>query len=168
MKIKYFIRGLGMGILVTAVVLGISGQSDMSDEDIILRAKNLGMVFQEDITDDAEKPDIVQTPKPTEEATGVPKEAASARHEAEEVTPEAINTNKPAENPAPKTISFTIERGDWSRMVSEKLQKLGVIKDSKEFDKYLVDNGYANKIKVGDFSVEKGADFSEIAKIITQ
>ena len=93
-----------MGILVTAVVLGISGQSDMSDEDIILRAKNLGMVFQEDITDDAEKPDIVKTPKPTEEATGVPKEAASARPEAEEVTPEAINTNKPAENPAPKIL----------------------------------------------------------------
>lgn len=157
-----------MGILVTAVVLGISGQSDMSDEDIILRAKNLGMVFQEDIAHETEKPDLVQTPNPTEEATGVPKETASARPEVEDVTSEPINTNKPAVTPVAETISFTIERGDWSRMVSEKLQKLGVIKDSKEFDKYLVDNGYANKIKVGDFSVEKGAEFSEIAKIITQ
>lgn len=45
MERKYYLRGLGLGIVVTAVIMGIalSGSREMTDEEIIQRAKELGM-----------------------------------------------------------------------------------------------------------------------------
>ena len=46
MELKYYLRGLGIGIAMTAIIMGIalSGKGTMTDEDIIARAKELGMV----------------------------------------------------------------------------------------------------------------------------
>lgn len=46
MELKYYLRGLGLGIVVTAIIMGIvsSGNSAMTDEEIIARAKQLGMI----------------------------------------------------------------------------------------------------------------------------
>ena len=46
MERKYYLRGLGLGITVTAVIMGIalSDNKAMTDSEIIARAKELGMV----------------------------------------------------------------------------------------------------------------------------
>ncbi|MBO5474214.1 MAG: hypothetical protein J6A08_10600 [Lachnospiraceae bacterium] len=46
MERKYYLRGLGIGIAVTALIMGIaaSGNRTMTDEEVIARAKELGMV----------------------------------------------------------------------------------------------------------------------------
>ncbi|MBD5458630.1 MAG: hypothetical protein HDR27_08685 [Lachnospiraceae bacterium] len=46
MELKYYLRGLGLGIVVTAIIMGIasSRRSAMTDEEIIARAKQLGMI----------------------------------------------------------------------------------------------------------------------------
>ena len=48
MKLKYYLRGLGTGIAVTALIIGISAivsrKEVMTDEEVIARAKELGMV----------------------------------------------------------------------------------------------------------------------------
>lgn len=49
MEKKYYLRGLGLGIIVTAVIMGIalSGgtkKREMTDEEVIARAKELGMI----------------------------------------------------------------------------------------------------------------------------
>lgn len=46
MKLKYYLRGLGIGMLVAALVLMLSGNTDakMSDEAVKRRAAELGMV----------------------------------------------------------------------------------------------------------------------------
>ncbi|MBD5524013.1 MAG: hypothetical protein HDR04_06270 [Lachnospiraceae bacterium] len=46
MERKYYLRGLGIGIAVTAIIMGIalSGDKAMTDDEIIARAKELGMV----------------------------------------------------------------------------------------------------------------------------
>lgn len=46
MKLKYYLRGLGIGIAVTALVLTLAGggKESLTDEEIIARAKELGMV----------------------------------------------------------------------------------------------------------------------------
>lgn len=53
MKLKYYLRGLGIGIICTAIIMGIalSGnkKETMTDTEIIERARLLGMVMQEDI-----------------------------------------------------------------------------------------------------------------------
>ena len=44
MKRNYYLRGLGLGILITAIVFIIAGPKELSDEDIIQRAEELGYV----------------------------------------------------------------------------------------------------------------------------
>lgn len=46
MERKYYLRGLGLGIVITAVIMGValSGRRAMTDDEIIARAKELGMV----------------------------------------------------------------------------------------------------------------------------
>ncbi len=48
MEKKYYLRGLGLGIIVTAVIMGIALSGgpvtrEMTDEEVIARAKELGM-----------------------------------------------------------------------------------------------------------------------------
>lgn len=52
MKRKYFLRGLGAGIILSAVVMGVtSSKADLTDAEIRKRAIELGMV---------EKPDVLE------------------------------------------------------------------------------------------------------------
>lgn len=46
MERKYYLRGLGVGIAVTAIIMGIAVSDDkaMTDEEIMARARKLGMV----------------------------------------------------------------------------------------------------------------------------
>lgn len=52
MKLKYYLRGLGLGLIVAAIVLGVhnSRTGKMSDADIIKRAEQLGMVENTTLT----------------------------------------------------------------------------------------------------------------------
>lgn len=53
MKLKYYLRGLAVGILVTTVLLMVAGRGHktaMSDNEIIARAKQLGMVMDKSQT----------------------------------------------------------------------------------------------------------------------
>ena len=61
MKLKYYLRGLGIGIIVTTVILAVSfskKEIKMSDEEIMARAAQLGMVMQE--TETTEQGDTEQ------------------------------------------------------------------------------------------------------------
>ena len=52
MKLKYYLRGLGIGIILTTIILTISysgRKTELTDEEIIKRAEVLGMVMKEDI-----------------------------------------------------------------------------------------------------------------------
>lgn len=47
MKIKYYLRGLGIGIIVTTLILSFR-KTDLTDQEIIDMAGKLGMVMKED------------------------------------------------------------------------------------------------------------------------
>ena len=57
MKLKYYLRGVGIGLIVATLILMIASSlhsnKDMSDAEIIARAEELGMVMKAD----AEKED---------------------------------------------------------------------------------------------------------------
>ena len=50
MKLKYYLRGLGIGIIIAVVIMIIAFRihgSEMSDQQVIERAQELGMVIPE-------------------------------------------------------------------------------------------------------------------------
>lgn len=57
MERRFYLRGLGLGIAVTAVIMGIitSRDSKMSDKEIIARAKELGMVENTVLSEDIDE-----------------------------------------------------------------------------------------------------------------
>ncbi|WP_024866506.1 hypothetical protein [Butyrivibrio sp. FCS014] len=47
MKLKYYLRGMGIGIILTAIVMGFAlggRKTTISDAEVIRRAKELGMI----------------------------------------------------------------------------------------------------------------------------
>ncbi len=46
MELKYYLRGLGLGIIITAIIMGVaaSRSRSMTDAEIIARARQLGMI----------------------------------------------------------------------------------------------------------------------------
>lgn len=165
MKLKYYLRGLGIGILITTVILSLAGigRKNMTDEEVVKRAKELGMVestLLSDLPDQTKAEEV----RPTE-----PEETASTPETpvAPEETPVSPEDGNP-DTPAGETVTLVIGRGESSTTVSKNLKKAGIVEDAVAFDRFLCNNGYDKKIITGTYEIPYGASEEEIAKIITR
>ena len=127
MKRKYYLRGLGLGILITSIVFIVAGPKELSDEEIINRAVELGYVkgtesslgikdllnketpvptkpvYTVEIPGENRTPSPTPTVKPTETVTPIPTATPTPVPTSE---PVATNTPVPTETPTP-TPTFT-------------------------------------------------------------
>lgn len=118
MNLKYYLRGLGVGILVTALIMSIAarGKETLSNEEIKERAKALGMVEEGTLLENAqaalntlgnpgmsdeEKPEKEQNPVEPEipEQTSDPNEALPSENVTLEETPEHSESEASEETP---------------------------------------------------------------------
>lgn len=106
MKQKYYLRGLGFGILITALVFVFAGSSELSEEEIIRYAESLGYV-KEDTSSIHLKDLMSGTPEPTKPPTP----EASKEPESTETTPipEASQEPEPTEPPTPEASKAPVE-----------------------------------------------------------
>lgn len=114
MKRKFYLRGLGIGILVTAVIMGIaSGRNkQMTDEEIKARARELGMVESMVLSDlpsnsPQGSPAPSQAPVSTPEVPQVPESSPEVEDDghdpAESSTPvESPDVNESKISPSPE------------------------------------------------------------------
>lgn len=190
MKLKYYLRGLGVGVIVTTIVLSITLNAKpaaLTDAQIKERAKELGMVEKDLIKDkdenDVAKQEATEAPEPTkmpdaaETTTEAPKEttAATETTATKETTTKAAETAKP-ETTQPSSVYtkeeredgtyVTIEVGakDWSNHVADKLKAAGLIENAEDFDNYLINNGYETIIASGTHVFKVGSSYEELAK----
>lgn len=116
MKMKYFLRGLGAGIVFSAIVLLVaymtSGGYRISDDDIIERAEKLGMVMREDpinnASTDASTGDLDDTNETSEALTGEGVTTESTTEATTEATTEST-TESTTEANAEATTEATTE-----------------------------------------------------------
>lgn len=197
MKLKYYLRGLGIGMIVTALILGISfshrqGQETqiLTDDQIRERAEQLGMVDSSELTLAALQNSVQQAQENTEKTEASPEpetEETTTTSEPEttvapentmepETTAAPENTVGPEATPQPETIAaseasqavtVTVKKGASSGSVSNRLQEAGLVEDAKLFDNYLCNNGYSRSINPGTYEIVPGTSEEEIAKIIT-
>ena len=216
MNLKYYLRGLGVGIVVTSLILGIglgSRKETLSNEEIKERARTLGMV-EESITvaeaaaqkEEEAQEKVTADPVPEENAEGDAETIVSAEPEvssepavsvsaapetseepkvsaasepAASTAPEAGATPeagvKPVANeaeedsgtaPAKEIVDITINPGEGSYVISQKLEQSGLIDDATEYDAYLCDNGYHTKLRAGVHKIPMGSTREEIAKLL--
>lgn len=190
MKLKYYLRGLGIGMIVTALILGISfsNRQDqtsqiMTDDQIRERAAELGMVDSSELTLAALQNSAKQPTEGTPEETTQTQEQNNIEAEPETTVPaETQATAEPEKTAAPETTaepevteapqrtqtaSITIQRGDDSGSASRRLYEAGLVENAKAFDNYLCNNGYSRSINPGTYEIAPGTSEEEIAKIIT-
>lgn len=104
MKLKYYLRGLGIGILITTVILSLAGigRKNMTDEEVVKRAKELGMVestLLSDLPDQTKAEEV----RPTEPETSLQPETSEP-----EAGPEP-ETSEPEVIPEPEETASTPE-----------------------------------------------------------
>lgn len=197
MKLKYYLRGLGIGILVSTILLMISSsihKPELSDEEIMSRARELGMVMYTEMSADEGIPkaeEDTEEEKETGETEAAkeneqPKETETTKEDKKpKDTEKAEEDKKPKEtekagkdeqpketeqpqNPQPeKTVKeFTIKSGESSNTVAENLQKAGLVDDAQKFNEYLVNEKYDSRILPGTVQIPEGASYKEIAELI--
>lgn len=194
MNMKFFLRGLGIGILVTTLVLCICYRKQNSESSIVERARELGMIFPDQTPDTLLKPSvspeaavsgeaavmvatsqpvITPSPEPVVQATEPPVNPTAAPTAVPTAAPTAAPTARPAEPTAQrtdgrKTQTFTVRGGLLSSSVAREMKAAGVIRDDEALDDYLEKNGLARKVRAGTYKIPVGASYEEIARIITR
>ena len=178
MKKKYFVRGLGIGIIFGALIMLAayltSGKGSLSDEEVMKRAQELGMVKKSEYVLDSEVTSEettteavtteapVATEKATEEATT---EAPGTTERAtEEATTEAATTEQ---TDAKTKATITVSGGMSSETISSLLENAGLVDSASKFNSFLVQNGYDKKLETGSFDISGGMTYEEIARILT-
>lgn len=185
LKLKYYMRGIGIGIILTTLLLSIGNpKQKLTDQEVITKAQELGMVMGKDNNSNLEQ--VLDDNKPTGEAADV---SVTPSAPADNVTPEptqapAIPTPEPTQvpiiptvkptvipNPTSKPVSekvtFTIQKGMSSGKVAALLKSIGLIDDADKFNKRVVDTGKASIINTGTYIITKGASYDDIIKVIT-
>lgn len=177
MNIKWFLRGLGVGIVVTALLLCITYRNTRPNNNVIQEAKELGMVFPEkSVSEPAVSAEDLITPVPEQEtlASGAAVTGAAVTAESEEDKKAREKLDKSGEDIGSasvyqgKTRTFVVRSGLLSSSVAREMEEAGIIKDADAFDEFIEKNGYGRLVRSGKYKIPKNADFETIAKIITR
>ena len=176
MKLKYFLRGLGAGIIFGALIMlaayMTSGSYKVSDDEIIKRAKELGMV-------ESDKNIIVSTEdKKEDKSTEEPKSTDTKTTEkTTEATTEKITTEEPSTDTQTETtteeiissgdsITISVRSGMGSYEVAIIMKDAGIIQDAADFDAYLNANGYSTRIEVGEYICSPDMTYEQLAEML--
>ena len=191
MKLKYYLRGLGIGIIVTTLVLMVtfSGKKEkLSDQEIMQRAEQLGMVMADEGQTETGTEENTGTEAQPETEQDVQNTEAGTEENADENTENASEpetepqTEAAAEPAAPEDtagnvvgevkqetsgeVAFTVKSGESSDTVAFNLYKAGLVDDATAFNRYMISKGYDSRLRTGDFKIRSGASYDEILKVL--
>lgn len=117
--------------------------------------------------EEAKKKAEEEAKKKAEEEEAKKKAEEEARKKAEEEEKKKSEEGNKRDSEANgKKVTITIQSGQYSESVSAACEQAGLVKSATEFNKYLCDNGYSNKLRVGDHEIAMGASYYEIAKAL--
>lgn len=190
MSLKHYLRGLGIGILVTAVISGFSGEEELSDAEIKIRAARLGMVEESRLSDLNQTEEQSKSDEELENANkNSSDEKAETKEEAaeedlskedripstkEETSVDSTQNDLEIEVPLANEITtmveeyivFSIESGSSGSKIAKELHEAGLIESAEEYDRYLRDTGYSRQLQAGPHRIPVGASEEEITKIL--
>ena len=243
MKLKYYMRGIGVGILFSIIVFLIVGQEElqMTEEQIIAAAKELGMEEKKTIDLSGLNPTPITSPGENSDTLGDTNNSSNEepgdleeKDQLPSITPASdesdtdslktgddkkkeedtsVNSDEPKKdndsnvdnndstvdnndttvdnndttvdnndttvdingsesdvsstNGSEEIKTFTISKGMYSHDVADLCESIGLVENAKDFDRYLIQNGYASNIRINRYEIPVGASYEDIARIIT-
>lgn len=173
MNFKYYLRGLGTGIVVTLIIVTISNS---------LRGSKTA-------SENAAQPSSVQPTSAIEailnnqRTTQAHGDAASADATSADAASADVTSADviSADTSSAETVSDNVQQGQQERNITvsfetiqsseaaaQLLEKAGIVDNWRNFNSYLVNNGYDRKVSGGTFSFSGNESYKEIAGIITK
>ena len=181
MRLKYYLRGLGLGIIFAVIIMMIGfhdNKQSMSDTEIIEKAKTLGMVEAKNISGtvadeyNSEKTDSSATnsdassQKAETEQDSQMQDSQTAQEDTQQAADAKQETVEPQDAVATYTISVTSQ--DTCRTIAEKLKALNLVDDAEQFRIYMGQKGADHFIADGEHVIPQGASYDDIITILTQ
>ncbi len=196
MKLKYYLKGFGVGVLFATVILSISlmlnrQQTGLTDEQIMARARELGMemVSAEKETDtegpttktpesstmpaESTSPDITEkeTASQGETVTGMegmePVETLGEVPSVTERENESSEAVRVEEGADETTVIIHIEKGMSSDTIVRLLEEAGVVESSDELLNRLWEIEKTRYVRAGTYEFTRGMSVEEIADRIS-
>lgn len=197
MKLKYYLRGMGIGIMITTLILIITFSIHKNDtvqqeepkqeaaSKTVAEAQNSTQIPMDTETEtepateqnNAEQTDTQKTTeKQKENETSVVSASTEEKESEEKASEQKTSETKSSEEkisekntPAATTekVRFEVGGGEYSDVICKRLLQAGLIDDADAFNKFLIQKDYDNLILPGVYDIPKGATYEEIAALLT-
>ena len=191
MRLKYYLRGLGLGIIFAVIIMMIGfhdNKQSMSDTEIIEKAKTLGMVEAKNISGtvadeyNSEKTDSSATNSDaSSQKTETEQDSQMQDSQTAQEDTQQEDTQQEAAQPAADakqeivepqdavtTYTITVTSQDTCRTIAEKLKALNLVDDAEQFRIYIGQKGADHFIADGEHVIPQGASYDDIITILTQ
>lgn len=188
MKIKYYLRGFGVGVIFATVVLMLAYALKDSSHKVSSASNGNASKYEKDTTRKTPEKDSDKNSETSKLEETVSKETTSklettSKEETtnidtseiltETFSSETIITNteqttEPISEDTREKVKFVVYSGMSSNEVADELEKLGVVDDGHEFNMFIYNNGYESKLRVGEYEFPKNASYQEVVDVIVR
>lgn len=138
-RFPFLLLGIGIGIILANILHSLNPvleYREYTEEEIVAKATDLGMVFLKDNIDITSNKEEVSV----DEGTSKPEEEVE--------------------------IEFVIENGDSLEEISKGLEEAGIIDEAEKFLNYAKGKGVDKKLRVGRYRIVTGQDYDTILSIL--
>ena len=189
MKLKYYIRGVGIGVIITTFVFMIANLAGVfsSTEKVIseteTKATSSVLAYATNASTEQDKQATTIATVSTKENTSNDDETTQSDDEtqsnneseldetneqsSQEVTTRSSQNNQNSEDDG-EFVEVEIRNIKYVSEVSEILYDMGIISDVSEFNSFMTFSGNDLKVKEGRYKLKPGDTFENIASVITR
>lgn len=191
MKLKYYLRGFGTGVIFATVILIIAlavhdnlssnSNKNASSGNLLLSTENNNKQTEHNKESVSKKEDPsgetsdnketsmkeTQTTIPNETTTQIETTTHNQTTIQNETTTQN-ETTKTLDDVNDEVYTLSITSGMTSNQAADILAEHGIVDSGYDFNMYLYNNGYESKIRTGKYKLTKGMSYAEIAKMITR
>lgn len=190
MRLKYYLRGLGLGIIFTCLMfmlfsnktanntdqVDVNQQIDAATETL---SNGTGSDEKNDTANDKAVSDVQNEANVSDSVNGQNNADSQNNQEAQNGTD--TQNDSDAQNNTDgmdaadeagtgdvqdEYVTLVIEQGDIARDVAESLYEDGIIDDVESFRKYLGETGVSKTLHAGEYNVKVGSTYEEIVELL--
>lgn len=191
MRLKYYLRGLGLGIIFTCLMfmlfsnkkadntdqMDINQQLETTTETLSNQTSgddkndtandeavsgSADVQNNTDAEDDVNAQDNADAQNTADNQTG----ASDTTDTSNQTDDSNITGETGTDDVQDEYVTLVIEKGDIARDVAESLYEDGIIDDAESFRKYLGETGVSRTLHAGEYNIKVGSTYEEIVELL--
>lgn len=191
MRLKYYLRGLGLGIIFTCLMFMLfsnkkadnTDQMDInqqletttetlsnqtSGDDKYDTANDEAVSGSADVQNNTDAEDDVNAQNNADAQNTADNQtgASDTTDTSNQTDDSSITGETSTDDVQDEYVTLVIEKGDIARDVAESLYEDGIIDDAESFRKYLGETGVSRTLHAGEYNIKVGSTYEEIVELL--